>query len=69
MAARAAVFLLALSCPFLAFAQTANLVLLTNATREGAVCLDGSPPGFYLKLGERKTLPSVVFPSVYQYEL
>ena len=30
-----------------------NKVLLNDAVNEGAVCLDGSPPGYYFRAGER----------------
>ena len=35
-----------------AFAKEANLVLLKDAVKDGAVCLDGSPPGYYYRKGE-----------------
>ncbi len=35
--------------------QEANLVLLTDAVQLGAVCLDGSAPGYYFKPGQRNS--------------
>ena len=32
-------------------AQDANRVLLDDAVKEGAVCLDGSAPGYYFRQG------------------
>ena len=32
-------------------AAEANLVLLEDAVSTGAVCLDGSPPGYYFRPG------------------
>ena len=33
-------------------AGEANLVLLEDAVNTGAVCLDGSPPGYYFRPGK-----------------
>ena len=47
-------FLLAAACSMLAspvVAKDANLVKLDRAVIQGAVCLDGSAPGYYFRLG------------------
>ena len=47
-------FLFVAACSVLvspAVAKNANLVKLTSAVGQGAVCLDGSAPGYYFRLG------------------
>ena len=46
-------FLLSLT---LAADQDAYRVLLTDAVKDGAVCLDGTAPGYYFKEGMYKNL-------------
>ena len=41
-----------------ALAREANLVKLDYAVKDGAVCLDGSPPGYYYREGELGRPPS-----------
>ena len=45
-------FLLSIFClTSSTFSQDAERVLLTDAVKEGAVCLDGTAPGYYFKQG------------------
>ena len=39
-------------------AREARLVKLDDAVNDGAVCLDGSPPGYYYREGELGPTPS-----------
>ena len=39
-----------------AAAAEATLMLLRDAVNEGAVCLDGSPPGYYFRPGPHELL-------------
>ena len=45
-------FLVVLLCFCSESLQDGNLVLLNDAVEEGAVCLDGSAPGYYFRQGE-----------------
>ena len=37
-------------------AAVLNKVLLNDAVNEGAVCLDGSAPGYYFRAGEQQAM-------------